>query len=63
MQIPPTVDSGYGEGGSTMGDTGGSRVDDSGLSGARDDIGTRDGGDRDGGGPGEGSRENQSGPR
>jgi hypothetical protein len=39
------------DGGSTIGDIGGSRVDDSGPSGARDEIGTRDdgggGGDRD----------------
>ncbi len=39
------------DGGSTIGDIGGSRVDDSGLSGARDDIGTREGGDRDRDGP------------
>ena len=40
---------------STMGDIGGSRVDDSGPSGARDEIGSRDGGDRDRGGHQSGS--------
>ncbi len=49
---------GDGGGGGTLGDIGGSRVDDSGPSGARDDIGTRDdgggGSDRDGGGFGKG---------
>ena len=50
-------DFGGGDGG-TLGDVGGSRVDNSGPSGARDDIGTRDGGgggsDRDSGGFGKG---------
>ena len=41
--------------GGTMGDVGGSRVDNSGPSGARDDIGTRDGRDGGGGGFGRGN--------